>query len=399
MSEPDDSFNNALEGQRLSAPSADLGECLPPFGSAKPAKSGAAEPPKSGKGKKSGCAFICCVILLLFLLISLAVNCFFVVDKAVSGSSSASVDTSSPNYTYKLIRPRGDSTVKAKIVVLPIEGVISSDRGDGVGAFSTPNDLRSALDFLSQDEDVAALVLEVNSPGGGLTASDIMLHYLLDFKAKAKVPVYAYFMDEACSGGYYVSMASDSIYACPTVMTGSIGVIMQLPEISELMNKMGVKMVTIASLNSEGRPSYKDIGSMFRTMKPDERAMLQALITESWQRFVKVVSDGRKGKLTKQQVEKLADGRIFSAQQALKANIIDGICYPDELYAKITEKLEKSGINEPRAVLLTRETSLLDDLNIFKICSMLPLYGRAQQFQQPALPRRYYQSSVDGVMY
>ena len=370
-----------------------------------PASPAAAVPPKHPGGEKDGkrkgcsCTVVSIVLLVLALLVCIVVICVLSIDNAAGPSGSHSVDSSFPSYSYKLIAPATKDQLKQKIVVLPIEGVISSSRGDGIGAFCTPEDLRSALDYLAKDDSIIAVVLEVNSPGGGLTASDIMLHYLRNFKFKTELPIYAYFMDEACSGGYYISMAADEIYACPTTMTGSIGVIMQLPEITGLMNKVGVKMVTITSLNSEGKASYKDIGSMYRTMKPNERAMLQSMITESWQGFVQVVSEGRKGKLTKQQVAKLADGRIFSAKQAQKAKIIDGICYPDDLYLKIAQKLHDKISCEPCVVRLTRDTSYMDIFSSLGIRSALDPFSRAPQLPAGAqLPQRYYRSQYDGIV-
>ena len=385
----------------------------PPFSSpvpepqapAAPGSAGTPPPPaahkKAGKrGKFSGCSCTTAgiVLLVLCLLGSLAFNGILAVGKLSDIKTSGDVDTSGPTYVYKLINKASTGEVTHKIAVLPIDGVISSSRGDGIGSFCTPEELRSALDFLAEDKSIVAVVLEVNSPGGGLTASDIMLHYLRDFKFRTELPIYAYFLDEACSGGYYISMAAEEIYACPTTMTGSIGVIMQMPEVSGLMDKMGVKMVTIASLNSEGKPSYKDIGSMFRTMKPDERAMLQAMITESWQGFVQVVSEGRKGKLSNKEVEKLADGRIFTAKQAQKAKIFDGICYPDELYAKINQKLHDKFPGEACAVRLTRETTFLDAFNGLGINSSLDLVNlsRTRQMPNSALPQRYFRSQYDG---
>lgn len=401
-SQPPAAAQSADAGQAKSAPQ----PAAKPFASANnaPLKSAASIPPSppadsKNKRKTCSCAALCAVAILvcivgLFALIAAAAS-----GKAPKIKDDRSVDASFPSYSYKLIGTTSKENLKHKIVVLPIEGVISSSRGEGIGTFCTPDDLRNALDYLAKDDSIIAVVLEVNSPGGGLTASDIMLHYLKDFKFKTELPIYAYFMDEACSGGYYISMAADEIYACPTTMTGSIGVIMQLPEITGLMNKVGVKMVTITSLNHEGKASYKDIGSMYRTMKPSERAMLQSMITESWQGFVQVVSEGRKGKLTKKQVEKLADGRIFSAKQAQKAKIIDGICYPDELYLKIAQKLHDQFPGDPCAVRLTRESSYMDIFSSLGIHSALDLIGtRSPRLPSSELPQRYYRSQYEGII-
>ena len=356
------------------------------------------EPPsekRRSSGGGRGCLIALVVILLIALLGSGTINCVLALDNFGNGLNSK-IDSTKPTYRYKLVEG-SEKDDPAKIVILPITGEINSESGDGVGSFASPENLRQALNYLADDDRVAAVILEVNSPGGGLTASDIMLHDLKRYKQKAKVPILAYFVDEACSGGYYVSMVSDEIYACPTTMTGSIGVIMQLPEISALMKKCGVNIVTIASLNSEGKPSFKDIGSPYRTMRPEERAMLQSLITESWEGFVQVVADGRAGRLTKAQVAKIADGRIFSAKQALAAKVIDGICYPDELYAKLRKKINKTE-TDSAVVRLERDSSLLDSFSELKLSSLLRPLGQVPELPASEVPQRYYRTPSGTVM-
>ena len=178
----------------------------------------------------------------------------------------------------------------------------------------------------------------VDSPGGGVTASDRMYEELKHFKDEKKIPVVAIFEDVAASGGYYVAMASDHIIAHPTTITGSIGVISEFYDFSQLMGKVGVDVNIIKSLNYEGKESFKDMGTPTRKMKPEERKILQALITEMWERFTSVVAEGRKGKLTLAEVKKLADGRVFSGGTALKAKLVDQVGYTRDAYQEIRKR-------------------------------------------------------------
>lgn len=371
--------------------SSDTSATLPP--------STASTPTNNVPAKKSrhSCGCWAAVILVCLLFLG-AIGAFFSLAFSDFAQNNHSVDSTKFAMSYHLLGSTADTEVKSKIVVLPISGVISSMESEGIGDFCTPDALEAALDFIAQDEDVVALVLRVNSPGGGLTASDVMYHHLCKFKKMAKIPVYAFFEDSACSGGYYISMAADKIYACPTTMTGSIGVIMTLPEFSGLMSKVGVKVNAITSRNFEGKDSYKDIGSMFRAMKPQERELLQNMITESWQRFVQVVAEGRQGKLTKAQVERLADGRIFSANQAKKAHLIDEICYADDLYDNLVKEQIKNGRETPRAVILQRDGSFMDKFSLVGLRSWLQPTGAGLDVPQTAGVNRFLLSPVSGQL-
>ncbi len=349
--------------------------------------------PHQPKKRNCGCLAFFLIFFTLCLICSLIVNCVLLADQISSGSLGTNIDEGKASFKYKLIDvPEGEKDTH-KIVFLPVYGTISTEGGDKYSTPTcTPDGLREALSFLNKDDEVIAVVLDVNSPGGGLTASDMMLHQLKVFKERSKFPIYAYFEDTACSGGYYISMAADDIYACPTTMTGSIGVIMQMPEASELLKKVGVNFNTITSLNEKGETSFKDIGSAFRKMRPEERKLLQNLITESWNQFVDVVAEGRgEQRLPKAKVKSLADGRVFSAQQALNLHLIDGVCYPDELCTKIRNKC-----SSPKAigVRLTHDKSFLDSFGSLGV-STYPLEAlRSLTVPAPAQMERRYQAET-----
>lgn len=231
----------------------------------------------------------------------------------------------------------GEETEEDFIAIVPVQGVIMEPPSDNPGKGSY-GQLSKLLKELKKQDHLKGILLTVDSPGGGVTASDRMYEELRRFKEEKKVPVVAVFEDVAASGGYYVAMASDHIMAHPTSITGSIGVISHFYNFSELMGHVGVEVSTIKSLNHQGKESFKDIGSPYRKMRPEERELMQKLITEMWDRFTTVVAEGRKGKLSPAEVKKLADGRVFSGQEALKQKLVDSVGYTPDAYKEIRKR-------------------------------------------------------------
>ena len=211
-----------------------------------------------------------------------------------------------------------------KIVVVPVEGTIASAESSvgGVQPTATPEGLSDALRQVADDTSVVAVVLEINSPGGGVTASDEMHQSILDFKRNTDRPVVVSMGDTAASGGYYISTAADRIVANETTLTGSLGVIFQLTNFSEAADKYGISQVVIKS------GKFKDIGNTFREMKPEEREVFQSLVDESYAEFVSVISEGRG--LSEERVREIADGRIYSGSQAKELGLVDSFGGIDE---------------------------------------------------------------------
>ena len=211
-----------------------------------------------------------------------------------------------------------------KIVVVPVEGTIASAESSvgGVQPTATPEGLSDALRQVADDTSVVAVVLEINSPGGGVTASDEMHRSILDFKRNTDRPVVVSMGDTAASGGYYISTAADRIVANETTLTGSLGVIFQLTNFSEAADKYGISQVVIKS------GKFKDIGNTFREMKPEEREVFQSLVDESYAEFVSVISEGRG--LSEERVREIADGRIYSGSQAKELGLVDSFGGIDE---------------------------------------------------------------------
>jgi protease-4 len=206
-----------------------------------------------------------------------------------------------------------------KILMIQFDGVLTEEAvSESIFApgESRVARLREELDRARRDPDIDALLLRINSPGGTVTASDILYHEILRFKQERGIPVVAQLMGIAASGGYYVAMAADRVVAQPTAVTGSIGVIFGGINVAGLMEKIGIENQTLVS------GPYKDAGSILREMTPAERAQLQSVLDDMFERFVSVVEKGRP-ELGADAIERLADGRIYSAPQALEHGLVD----------------------------------------------------------------------------
>jgi protease-4 len=250
---------------------------------------------------------------------------------ALSGCSVVSVDLT------PRIRPLEEETVEgrgaAKILLTDISGFItdetpSSGLGLGPAAPRVPLlvRVREELTKAADDKDVRALVVRLNTPGGTVTASDIIYRELMLFRERTRVPVVAVMMDVAASGGYYIALAADSIVAHPTTVTGSIGTILVTANVEGLMQKVGVTANTFKSAE------HKDMGSPFRSLTPEERRIFQSVIDELQRQFVAKVVERRQ--LPADAARTLADGRIYTAQQALGHRLVDSIGYvPDAIDA------------------------------------------------------------------
>ena len=214
-----------------------------------------------------------------------------------------------------------------KILIMDISGVILDKEEENLIGLKTVTRLtariREELDKASEDKGVKAVVLRINSPGGTVTTCDIINHELKNFKKKTGKIIVAEFMDIAASGGYYIAAASDRIVAHPTNITGSIGVVAYKINASGLLEKIGISNETIKSGDK------KDIGSPLRPMTSEEREILQGIIDSLYNRFLDAVAEGRK-EIAREELKRIADGRVYTAEQALKLKLIDHIGYLDD---------------------------------------------------------------------
>ena len=242
-----------------------------------------------------------------------------------------------------LLQPMGELSEKtlegegrAKLLLMDIEGFISEKGSSGV-LIEKPSmvaEVREALRKAERDPDVAGVVLRINSPGGTVTASDIIRHEIMLFKDHKKVPVYACITGIGASGAYYIATAADEISAHPTAITGSIGVMVMRFNVEGLISKIGVSEKTIKSADK------KDIMSPFRTATPEEEKIIQDIINSLNQRFLDMVLARSGAPLKREELEPLADGRIFTAEQAAKTRLIDRVGYLDETLSAMKKKLE-----------------------------------------------------------
>jgi protease-4 len=221
------------------------------------------------------------------------------------------------------------------IAAIPVTGLIDDD---------TAHQFDQFLSAAESDKTVKAIVLEIDTPGGSASASDTMYHRLQVFKDNMKsagrtVPVIVSMGGMATSGGYYVACGGDYLFAQPATMTANIGVLMPRFNISELLDKYGVKETTIVGTGGE----FKNLGSMFQPENEKAQQYLQGLVDATLAQFKKVVTDGRRGHLPAD-TSAIFNGRVYMADDALKLGLIDKIGYHEEAYA-----YAKSAANSPGA--------------------------------------------------
>ncbi len=191
-----------------------------------------------------------------------------------------------------------------KIAIVEVKGVIAQST-------QVIEDLQQYL----MDDGVKAIILRVDSPGGGVGPSQEIYREIMRIRSSSKKKVVTSMGSVAASGGYYIACASDRIVANPGTITGSIGVIMQFSNLEDLLKKIGVKGVVIKS------GEHKDIGSPFREMTPEEKKLMQEVLDNVHQQFIQAVADGRK--LDKSKVAEIADGRIMTGEQAKNLGLVD----------------------------------------------------------------------------
>lgn len=220
------------------------------------------------------------------------------------------------------------------IAVLDVDGTIQDTGEASLLSSETYNhrDFMDKLQMAEENDNIKGIILRVNSPGGGVVESAEIYDKILDIK-KVKKPVYVSMGSMAASGGYYISAPADRIFASPETMTGSLGVIMQGYNYEKLAEKYGVEFETIKS------GTYKDIMSPTREMTDDERKILQNMIDNSYDQFVKIIADGRG--MSEKEVRKIADGRIYDGRQAKEVNLIDDFGHLDDVIAAMKEDIDQ----------------------------------------------------------
>ncbi len=242
----------------------------------------------------------------------------------------------------KVIEGAGES----KLLLVDIAGFISEKEPGGLREQpSTVAQMKEILAKAEKDDDIAGVILRINSPGGTVAASDTIYHEMQQFESRKKVPVYACITGLGTSGAYYIATASDMIIAHPAAVTGSIGVLLLNFNVEGLLDKVGIAEKTIKS------GAKKDIMSPFRPSTAEEQKIMQNIIDSFATRFRGVILARKNNRLSEKELEKLADGRIYSADQALAAGLIDKVEYLDDT---IKEMKKAIGIKEAKVVTYYR---------------------------------------------
>jgi protease IV len=270
--------------------------------------------------QRTGCLGLALIASLVLLGVSVVFN--FILAAGTSASSSLTGRV--PKFEEQTLVD-GDKT-QDKIAVIYLRGMISGYEPGGFGDTAV-DDIKIQLKQAADDPKVKAVVLHIDSPGGEVTASDIIYQALRQFRDDRKKPIVAYMGALAASGGYYVACGTSHVIANDTTFTGSIGVIMSSIKYKGLSEKVGVEMVTFKS------GKFKDMLSGARDLSDEEKEYVQKLIMQTYDKFVGIVAKERKldeGELR----NGLADGRVITGKDAAEAKLIDQIGTIEDAYAK-----------------------------------------------------------------
>jgi protease-4 len=245
------------------------------------------------------------------------------------------------------------------VAVIRLDGAITGAAQDYLTTTGiTPTRVRSLLDRAASDPSIKAVVVRVNSPGGSVVASDEIYRAFLDYEK----PVVISMGDTAASGGYYIACGGDYVIAHPDTLTGSIGVISQFLNVEELLDKVGVEAVVITT----GR--FKDIGTPYRDMTEQEKEIWRQILDQVYEDFVAVVAEARD--LPLEEVREIADGRIFTGQQARDLGLVDDVGTRQEAIDKAADL--GNVVGDPRVIELQPQPTFLEMFYSFQSRSLMP---------------------------
>lgn len=265
--------------------------------------------------KKQIIGLIAAVVCFVFVSVA------SVITKTVSDKMSNKNQQTTKSLESMLLSDKVTLPDKDFIGVVKVEGTIT-DASESSSIFQNPQSynhkkILKYIDSMMESKNNKGIILHVNSPGGGVYESDELYLKLKEYKEKTGRTIWTYMASQACSGGYYISMATDKIYANRNTWTGSIGVIVSSTNVKGLYDKLGIKEIDITS------GTNKAMGSPGVEMTDEHRKILQSLVDEAYEQFAGVVAEGRKMDINK--VKPIADGRIYSAKQALDLGLIDNV--------------------------------------------------------------------------
>jgi len=256
-------------------------------------------------------------------------------------------DATDPLKEYTL-----EGSAKEKILLIPIRGLISDNPKQGFISTSPSlvEQVVSQLRKAEKDKQIKTVLLKINSPGGTITASDLLYHEISAFKERTGTKILVSMMEIATSGAYYMSLPADEIMAHPTSLTGSVGVIFLQPKVKGLMDKIGLGV----DINKYGK--YKDMGSPFRASNEEEQRLIQKTVNELGERFINLVKKHRK--LDASSLADMSTARIFLPEEALKLGLIDKIGYLNDA---VQDSKRLAGLPEDAKVVVYRRSEYPED--------------------------------------
>jgi protease-4 len=310
------------------------------------------------------------VLIAISIIVGIVLACgvlplggFALLLAAGSGSNVADATLLPPDRWQQQI-VSGERGTDGRVLVLYVTGVIGAPDSSPLQNTISHRELLSQIEQAANDEQIKAVVLRVDSPGGGVVASSEIHSALTDLSAAEK-PLVVSMGSVAASGGYYVSAPAERIYANADTLTGSLGVIVSLLNYEETFDMIGLRQIIFKS------GEFKDIGSPVRELSEEERDILQGIVDQAYEGFVDVIVEGRD--LPRDEVLDLADGRIYTGQQALEVGLVDEL---GNLDSAIVGARELAGLDED--ALVVRYNTTPDFLDLLR--------GSLESSQQPADP-------------
>lgn len=300
------------------------------------------------------------IVFMVSLIIPATAKLFIAEDEKENTGFLKGILNESKNITVL-----EDGSPSSRIAVLDVKGQIMDQN---ISPLTMPGynhkKILADLEQIKTDQTIKALILRVNSPGGGVYESAELTDKIMEVQTEKEIPVYTVMESMAASGGYYIAANSDKIYAQAETLTGSIGVIMQGFNVSGLLDKLGIEDRTIKS------GDLKDLGSMTRENTSEELAVMQDLVDNMYERFIDTVERGRD--LSRDEIYTLADGRIYDGAQAVENGLVDQLGYFNDALIDLRESYSL----EDAQVILFQENELSWLSNpFFKLEGLLPKQG------------------------
>jgi protease-4 len=284
----------------------------------------------------------------------------------VAGAGAETATGPMPERTWREQVLEGSSFASDgnRVLLLNVNGVIGAPDAGVFGNALSHSQLLSQIDQATEDDQIAAVVVRVDSPGGGVVASNELHRALLELRESGKRVVIS-MGSTAASGGYYIATAGERIYANPDTLTGSLGVIITLLNYEEAFDNLGLRQLIFKS------GEFKDIGAPTRDLSPEERDILQSIVDQAYEGFVDVIVEGRN--LPRNRVLEIADGRIYTGEQALELDLVDELGGQDQA---ITAAKELAALDDDALVVRYNQNLSFQDL----------LLSSLEQSQRPSDP-------------